>query len=414
MDEEETPDWREKDPFDHVRHGHWELGQTPGMWALKHPPEEEEMTHREHGKPGQGKIKDMLQKVRNLTRGKGRDPLLAQGNQAKMEKGKKQEEEKARVWASLNGFAMAIVSMMFYAVMIVMWFAVYHDSFFIPVGVLFLLLALSGAIAYVGASSKEKGKPGKRRWLLYMGIACAICTLVGTVTGFFLYFKSLAYYYRYKDMRTYTNVGASQNAASFNDGAMFLFTEDSRLDVMRAAGFKSKWTGETYCVAPVVDSVMNNGNYIYFWSIGMNCCLARAGFSCDDAADPSARSALVVLEPEDVVRPFMQWAVAGSFYPSYVNGINLEVATYGTTAAPKPKLLYWTNDPVSYMNGFHDRPKNLCIMLSIIYFIIDLVLSYIVCLAWRYQLGEMTKQLALRNSELNKPGGKEAAEKQKE
>merc|ERR1719181_266254 len=81
---------------------------------------------------------------------------------------------------------------------------------------------------------------------------------------------------------------------------MLLWTEDTRLDPMRAVGFKSRWTGQTYCAAPIVDSTMNSANDINYWAVGENCCSARAEFHCDDAADPTTRSALVLLEPEDV------------------------------------------------------------------------------------------------------------------
>merc|ERR1719183_2256106 len=90
-----------------------------------------------------------------------------------------------------------------------------------------------------------------------------------------MYYKHLVYYLRYTEMRTYSNVGGSQGVTQFNDGSMFLFTQDSRLDVLRSVGYKSRWTGQTYCVAPVVDSTMTNANHINFWAVGEDCCLAR-------------------------------------------------------------------------------------------------------------------------------------------
>merc|ERR1719331_1519030 len=100
-------------------------------------------------------------------------------------------------------------------------------------------------------------------------------TLVGLFVGFFLYYRLLVYYQHYTDMRTYSNVGGSQPVTQFKNGSMFLFTQDTRLDVMRSVGYKSRWTGQVYCVAPVVDSTMTNANNINFWAVGENCCLAR-------------------------------------------------------------------------------------------------------------------------------------------
>merc|ERR1719197_1509067 len=185
--------------------------------------------------------------------------------------------------------------------MVLTWFYVYRKSFGWSVFIFLLLIAIGSGISIYGSRFKSS-----RLWVVILGVLCILMTFVGLFFGFFMYYRHLVYYLRYKEMRTYSNVGGVQSASQFNDGSMFLFTQDTRLDVMRSVGYKSRWTGQTYCVAPVVDSTMTNANAINFWAIGENCCLARGEFVCSDASDSRTMSALVVLEPEDVVRPFMR------------------------------------------------------------------------------------------------------------
>jgi len=216
-----------------------------------------------------------------------------------------------------------------------------------------------------------------------------------------MYFQHLVYYQRYLEMRTYSNVGGSQSSSQFNDGSMFLFTQDTRLDVMRSVGYKSRWTGETYCVSPVVDSTMTNANEISFWAVGTNCCMARGEFVCEDASDAKTMSALVVLEPEDVVRPFMRWAVAGSVYPRYERSIKLQEAAYAVRAAKKIKMLYWVKDPIQKQNSFYDTAKSTTITFAVLLWVFLLFLSYFICYKCRWVRPRQDKRLEGAATPLN-------------
>jgi len=265
-----------------------------------------------------------------------------------------------------------------YVVMLLMWFYVYHSSLADTV-VAFVLLEVASVFCCVLSTKRAVGKD--RAWLWWLGILNGQATLVALVVGFFIYFRFLCYYWKYTEMRTYTNVAAAQDASAFKDGSMILFTEDTRLDPIRAVGYKSKWTGQSYCVAPIVDGTMSNANDIYYWAIGVDCCNPRAEFHCDDAEDFKTRSALVVLEPQDVVRPFMQWAVRGAAYPHYKSAIELQEATYFTKAARNPTLVYWTRDPIAMKDEFYNRAKHLCTWLSVIYVLLMTGFTYWV--SWR-------------------------------
>lgn len=290
------------------------------------------------------------------------------------------DDAKFRARMLLYGTAYSLCGGVGYVVMIYLWFRVYHKYFN---SALLTFVGLLG-FAALGSMASRKRVAGKDRlWLRFGSTVFAFSVIVGLIVGFFLYFRSLAYYWRYQDLRTYTNVAASQTAQAFNDASMFLWTEDSRLDPMRSVGFRSKWTGGTYCVAPIVDGTMSQIDPIYYWAVGDGCCNARSDFHCDDAADDKVRSALILLEPEDVVRPWMTWAVRGAVYPRYLNAVRLQEATYSTKAASKFKMVYWTKDPIALKDAFYTDAVWRCVWVSLVYFFL---MEFAACYAWAKHL----------------------------
>jgi hypothetical protein len=257
-------------------------------------------------------------------------------------------------------------AMVAYGIVQYSWFRVYHFSFSWTMFTQMLLIAIGISMIFV-ANRKVGGRD--RMWLRFLGMLFILSTIVSMVVGGLLYFKSLAYYWRYQDLRPYTNVAGSQSAAAFPDANMFLWTEDTRLDAQRSVGYKSRFTGEVYCVAPIVDGTMADTNPVSYFAVGDNCCNARADFQCGDAMDPTVRSSLVLLEPEDVVRSFMTWAVKGAVYPRYERAINLQRATYGSTSSQTVKLVYWTKDPVGAMNAFYNDARTTAIWTGLLYFV---------------------------------------------
>uniref|UniRef100_A0A7S4SAY6 Uncharacterized protein n=1 Tax=Alexandrium monilatum TaxID=311494 RepID=A0A7S4SAY6_9DINO len=285
---------------------------------------------------------------------------------------------KDRARAFLITVALLLPGMIGYVVMMLMWFCVYRRSM-ASTAVAFIVLVIASVMCGVLSTKKAMGKD--RPWLWWIGALNLMGTLVALVIGFFLYFHFLCYYGKYSDMRTYTNVAAAQAGSTFADGSMFLFTKDTMLDPGRSVGYKSRWTGNMYCVAPIVDSTMNGGGEVFYWAIGMDCCTPRAEFHCDDAGDFNVRSALAVLEPEDVVRPSMRWAVRGAAYPHFREAIKLSEATYFTKGGRNPTLVYWTKDPISKKDDFYNRARHLCIVLSVIYTL--LVAGTAFAISWR-------------------------------
>jgi len=303
------------------------------------------------------------------------DNFHKQGKRANnsMEAKRKTEEEKARAWCFIHGVIMTCTATLFLVLTLFMWFALYHWSFVFSVLWVIVLFIAAFAITLYGMKKRP------RRWILCTGLVCFVTIFIGLILGFELYFKSLVYYKKYQEMRMYSNIAASQPVQEFDDGGMFLFTQDSRLDIMRSVGYKSRWTGSTYCVAPVVDSTMSAANDINFWAVGDECCMARSEYMCGDAQVPGTLSALVVLEPEDVVRPFMRWAVQGNKYIRYERAIKLQEAAFADRAARKVKLLYWTQDPIKLQDSYYYDARKIAFWFTFIFFIVMLVVSYLIC-----------------------------------
>ncbi|CAJ1434495.1 unnamed protein product [Effrenium voratum] len=271
-------------------------------------------------------------------------------------------------------FALLILPAIAYTSIMLAWFLVFHDSivkflvFFVGYMALGVILA---ALSYPWLTGK--GRP----WMWWMGFYTVQAAIAALVVGFFLYYRNLVYYFKWEEMRAYTNVAAAQDNAAFPDASMYLFTEDTRLDTARAVGYKSRWTGQVYCVAPLVDPTMDSVQSVYYWAIGEDCCEKRADFKCGDAQDPSTRSGLVALKPSDIVRPYMRWAVRGSPYERFENAVKLEEATYTTQAADQPTFIYWTRDPVALKDSFYQEAKGSCVLWSLVYFAVLLVIMYI-------------------------------------
>jgi len=265
-----------------------------------------------------------------------------------------------------------------YASVIWSWFQIYHDSI-LGFVVIFACIILFCIIISVFSFKWVSGTD--RPWLWWLGFFGGQGAIAALFVGFFLYYRYLVYYYRHNEMTNFSNVAPAQDDKAFLDASGFLFTEDARLDVQRAVGYKSRWTGDTYCIAPIVDQTMTSGAPIYYWAVGTNCCESRASFNCDDAADTTTRSALVALEPKEIVRPYMQWAVRGSSYERYGKAMLLETATYLTEAAEEPTFVFWTKDPFFKKDNYFKDAISLCLEASAVVFALLLVWIYLA--AWK-------------------------------
>lgn len=233
-----------------------------------------------------------------------------------------------------------------------------------------------GALVVVGVAIHLNAVGYKYRF----GVLWLIATCAGTLVGSYCYYQHMIFYYTYQDMRAYTNVAASQPGSSFKDASMIMFTQDSMVDISRALGYMAPENTDTYCVAPVVASGMTSDQEIQFWAIGKNCCHPRGSFNCDSSHDAAARSAIMLLEPDDLVSWLTKPLLAGvADREAFAKAIELNEAEYNTVTAKRGdrRLLRWAQDPKEVLQGYADAGYSTAGVFLIVYFVISFVLALV-------------------------------------
>ncbi|CAK0899622.1 unnamed protein product, partial [Prorocentrum cordatum] len=183
-------------PVDHVRH---HRGRAPP----------------EGGAPGLGPIDHARQHRARAALAGERDKLLKNGTERLNMNKFVGRTTKDRSRALLTALALATAGMAGYAVMIAEWFLAFHSSLAQTMVVLVVLLCLSAGLT-VCSARRALGKD--RPWLRYLGALLFVSTVTGALAGFLLYYKYIVYYWKYSEMRTYTNVAAAQSSVAFQDG----------------------------------------------------------------------------------------------------------------------------------------------------------------------------------------------------
>jgi len=147
---------------------------------------------------------------------------------------------------------------------------------------------------------------GKRDmgWHFVLGVSCLAACLLAVWLGSVGYQWYMREYWWMQTGRHYTDLNATTSAQSRNDASWLHFRNGSRVDTMKAVGYRD---GEVFCVAPVLSA--NQVTRVEYWAIGKDCCQKRSAFTCDDAGDPVAQSALAMLGEDFVDREAYQRAV---------------------------------------------------------------------------------------------------------
>jgi len=332
------------------------------------------------------------------------EPLMRAANKMTQKRSYAEPDSKDSIRAWIMTIFLSLAAYTVYVMMLLMFYYLYYSSLAATCIVYVALILLGLGMLYVGI---EAGKHQmttmspwalwiNRGWLVWLGFSCMLMATIGGLVGFFVYYQDLVYYERYQELETYTNVGASQSTVEYNDAGAILFTDDTRLDTMRAVGFQSRWNGNIYCVAPIVDGSMGTTTEINWWAVGLDCCNPRQDFRCDDAQDSGNKAATIVLNPDDVVRPYMEWAVEVNPYPRYESAIQLENANYFTQAAQSYRLVYWTNDPYAKQATFKQRAVTKTIVVSVLVFCLLFGFCYVASFFYLFPVKRATKGFPFR------------------
>lgn len=286
------------------------------------------------------------------------------------------------IWQAIL-FTVAACAM--YALQIWLWYEVYESSFS-------LVIVIAGACAL--SSLMLMSVPSMKEWVFVVGAFCLQAVLVGMFIGFICYYQEIMYYNAYMGLRTYTNVNAGISSNAFGDGGVIHFAAGSHVDNSRSVGFKSRWDGHRYCVAPVVDNSMSQSDPIYFYAVGVDCCNSRGGFTCGDSTNPDAHASLVLLHEDDLVSTHMKWATLERDFATYNAAVEMHQTYYMMRPAHTVKLVLWSLDPVGGMEEYSSGAYHIILDFSIPYVCIVAVAACIS--AWLLKPRRLFKNTVFR------------------
>jgi len=169
------------------------------------------------------------------------------------------------------------------------------------------------------------------QWFMFLGMMCIIATINSTLAGLYNYHTHMFHYWSYDESRAYTNVLPSEPSAAHQDAGKIVFANSARVDTSRALGYKST---ATYCVAPILDD--SQTGHVEYWAAGIDCCPSRGDFMCDDAWNPDAKSAVVLLDSDGLVASNREY---------FLKAVKMAKSSFQLTGPTEPLLLRWVMDP---------------------------------------------------------------------
>eukprot|EP00929_Paragymnodinium_shiwhaense_P118946 TRINITY_DN90840_c0_g1_i1.p1 TRINITY_DN90840_c0_g1~~TRINITY_DN90840_c0_g1_i1.p1 ORF type:complete len:322 (+),score=66.61 TRINITY_DN90840_c0_g1_i1:86-1051(+) len=204
----------------------------------------------------------------------------------------------------------------------------------------FVLLCIVMATGWLalGAIVHKRADSHEPTWFIFLFITMVIAWSLGVAFGNINYATNMQPYYDYVSLNAYANVDPSKTqGVQIMDAGRVQFTNDTVLDLTKAAGFVNK---VTYCVAPISTDKAQLGSYD-FWAVGLDCCTAnKADFQCGDFNDQKAHSGLRLLRDEQ--QAFFRLAVQ-------------EAEARHQIKATHPLFFYWGPDATGEMAWFREE-----------------------------------------------------------
>jgi len=229
------------------------------------------------------------------------------------------------------------------------------------------------------------------RWKKWVGGFSATAAFVALCIGLLIHYKYMLFYYKYTNMMRYTNVAPAQPALQFEDAGSLHFTAGTTVDRTRAVGYRHIRSSQTLCVAPVVSGQMAPTDNIVFFAVGTNCCGWRASFHCDDAGSGAARGGLLMLTPDQLVSPSMEWMVDEQFdFKAFEDAVDLQKSVFAVNPAKHHRFLRWVKEPNEMIDHYRKRGLEAALLACLGYWIVVAV-----CISYHIALeNERAKQKA--------------------
>lgn len=250
-----------------------------------------------------------------------------------------------------------------------------------PAGLIMCVILILLEVAVV-AESVDHRHPS----LPWLGLLWLATVLVAAAVGVRNFHVSYLPYLTAQSGRYYHGVDPFAKATVFADAGVIEFANNTLLDDTLSVGLRLR--GLTYCAAPVLRRGMPVGPaagsvspssvggtptaapvveaapVVQFWAVGLDCCLSRGGFRCDDAGEAGVAGGIVWKK---------EWEeeAASRISPplerrdGYLQAVRAASALYELPVSEAPILLRWMSHPTRALQGWLTRSLLLWILSSI-------------------------------------------------
>lgn len=195
---------------------------------------------------------------------------------------------------------------------------------------------------------------------LALGFLCLSACVIGLLLGVLVHESYMGEHSRLQRGARYSNVQPAELATSHADAVFLSFSIGSAIDTTRAVGFKQ--SDDVYCAAPILDGTEADSN-VQYWAVGVNCCLERGDFECDDAKNPKAHGGIVLSEDDEDME-------------HYKSAIDEVEEAHGLVAPKTALFLRWTFDPNKVMNELWSSGVQMVALGVAFYLLLSIVIAF--------------------------------------
>lgn len=210
-----------------------------------------------------------------------------------------------------------------------------HHELVLLLTFVFVTLGVVLCLSESGAASGGKLK-------MFLGALGAINAVFGLIIGLLVYSDHMYHYWKISDRSLYQNVLPSSPSKGYDDAGRMYFALDSVIDVENSLGFK---VGSSYCVAPIVSGDVTSK--VSFWAVGIDCCTARAQFTCPHVADPYAHGGAVIMDAHPL-------SLQVDKKMMFTHAAKQAASVYSLVISDDPIFVQWDVDPDSIMTGYYN------------------------------------------------------------
>eukprot|EP00927_Polykrikos_kofoidii_P016352 TRINITY_DN17386_c0_g1_i1.p1 TRINITY_DN17386_c0_g1~~TRINITY_DN17386_c0_g1_i1.p1 ORF type:complete len:308 (-),score=50.84 TRINITY_DN17386_c0_g1_i1:145-1068(-) len=191
---------------------------------------------------------------------------------------------------------------------------------------------------------------------LALGLFCLTAITVSVPVGLIVKETYMKPYWHIEDGALYRNVDPLEVGATMSDGTLFEFIEGTFVDTERSVGYMK--SGDVFCVAPISGPTKSESPSI--WAVGKGCCSQKSHFTCGDAGDDKAHSALGVGDDGKSEK--------------YLKAVRMAQATFDMKPLRSPPLfVVWTDDAVGEKNSLFWNGAALVSAASLVHLISSLL-----------------------------------------